>query len=64
MLSRLPAGTRAQPSFSPTSSSYSLLEAHSMNFAAASAFFVVFGIAQAQAHSQPELSVSLTGAKT
>ncbi len=33
-----------------------------MNSAAASAFLVVFGIAHAQAHSQPEFSVSLTGA--
>ena len=34
-----------------------------MNFEAASAFLVVLGIAQAHAHSQPEFSVSLTGAE-
>ena len=33
-----------------------------MNFEAESAFLVVLGIAQAQAHSQPESSVFLTGA--
>ena len=60
--SRLPAGTRAQPSSLPTSSSYSLLEAHSMNSAAESAFLVVLGIAQAQAQSQPADSVSFVGA--
>ena len=62
MLARLPAGTRDQPSFSPTSFSYSLLEANVMNFAAASAFFVVLGMAQAQVHSQPDVFVLTTGA--
>ena len=58
----MPDGTRDQPSFSPTSFSYSLPVAQEMNFQAASAFFVVFGIANAQAHSQPEDLVLFTGA--
>ena len=35
-----------------------------MNFHALSAFFVVFGITQAQAHSQPDALVFTTGACT
>jgi hypothetical protein len=61
---RLPGGTRAQPSFSPTSCSYSLLEAQVMNCAAVSEFLVVLGITHAQAHSQPEALVFSTGACT
>ena len=61
---RLPAGSRDQPSFSPTSFSYSLLDAQEMNFQAVSGFLVVFGMAQAQAHSQPDDLVFSTGAYT
>ena len=63
MLSRLPEGTRDQPSSSPTSCSYSALDAQEMNSHAASFFSLVSGTAKDQAHSQPDVSVSLTGAK-
>src|SRR4028118_2206830 len=44
VLSRLPAGTRAQPSSSPTICSYSLLEAHNMNPQAGDALRGVLGM--------------------
>ena len=58
------AGTRDHPSCCPTRDSYCLLDAHSMNFEAFSAFLESCGIAQAHAHSQPEFLVSFTGAYT
>src|SRR5689334_22419481 len=59
---RLPAGTRDQPSFSPTSCSYSLLDAQEMNFQALSCFLLASWMLHDHAYSQPELSVSFTGA--
>src|SRR5215207_9702584 len=59
---RLPAGTLDQPISSPTSCSYSLPEAQEMNFQASSFFSLACWMPQAQAYSQPELSVSTTGA--
>ena len=59
----MPAGTRDHPSCWPTRFSYSLLEAHRMNFAALSAFVESAGMPHDQAHSQPDDWVLLTGAK-
>jgi hypothetical protein len=59
---RLPAGTSDQPTSSPTSCSYSLLDAHEMNFHEASFFSLAAWIPHDQAYSHPELSVSTTGA--
>lgn len=58
----MPAGTRDQPSSSPTSCSYSLPEAQETNCQALSCFSLAFWMAHDQAYSQPELSVSITGA--
>ena len=58
----MPAGTRDQPSCSPTSSSYSLLDAQEMNFQALSFFSLASWMLQDHAYSQPELSVFTTGA--
>jgi hypothetical protein len=59
---REPGETASQPVLVAASLMYSLPVAQEMNFQAASAFLVVFGIAHAQVHSQPEYSVLLTGA--
>src|SRR5215211_1421498 len=59
---RLPAGTVAQPSCAPTSSSYFCDEAQETNFQALSCFWLFFSIAHAQVYSQPDASVSFTGA--
>src|SRR5215211_4643386 len=59
---RFPAGTVAQPSCVPTSSSYFFDDAQEMNFHALSCFWLFFSIAHAQVYSQPDAFVSLTGA--
>src|SRR6266568_4766029 len=59
---RLPAGTLDQPSWPPTSSSYSLLDAQEMNFQALSFFWLACWMLHDQAYSQPELFVLTTGA--
>ena len=51
----MPAGTLDQPSCSPTSSSYSLLDAQEMNFQALSFFLLASWMLHDQAYSQPEL---------
>src|SRR5687767_2206200 len=59
---RFPAGTVAQPSWAPTNSSYFCEDAQEMNFQALSCLVLFFSIAHAQVYSQPDASVSLTGA--
>src|SRR5690606_23261785 len=59
---RLPAGTFDQPICSPTSCSYSLLDAHETNCHAASFFSLASWIPQDHAYSHPELGVFTTGA--
>ena len=52
----MPAGTLDQPSFWPTSSSYSLLDAQETNFQALSFLVLAIWMPQAHEYSQPELS--------
>src|SRR5215218_4415139 len=61
---RLPAGTRDQPSCSPTSFSYSLPDAQEMNFQALSFLVLACWMPHDHAYSHPELFVLTTGAAT